>query len=159
MTIALVAAMDRNRLIGADGNLPWHLPADMRHFRRLTLGKTVLMGRLTWESLGRPLPERQNLVLTRQLIEFEGAQRVGDLEQAMAACTGLELMVIGGAQIYKLALPMAERIYLTEVDAALEGDTWFPEIPPRQWREVERQSQPADEKNCFGMSFVTLQRR
>ena len=150
--------MDRNRLIGADGNLPWHLPADMRHFRRLTLGKTVLMGRLTWESLGRPLPERQNLVLTRQPVEFEGAQRVADLDQAMAICAGSELMVIGGAQVYELSLPMAERIYLTEVDAALEGDTWFPEIPPQQWREVERQNYPVDEKNCFSMSFVTLQR-
>jgi dihydrofolate reductase len=131
MSVALVAAMDRNRLIGNDNRLPWRLPADMRHFREVTLGHTVLMGRRTWESLGKALPDRRNLVLSRGEPELEGAEQVSSLEQAIELVSAREgeqeLMVIGGAQVYRAALPFAQRMYLTFVEGEFSGDTWFPE--------------------------------
>lgn len=159
-TIALIVAMDRNRLIGRDGDLPWRLPNDLQHFKRLTVGKTVLMGRKTWDSLGRPLPDRQNWVLTRDTSFAPAGCRVfRDLESALRAHEAGELMVIGGADLYRQILPLAQRLYLTEVDAALEGDAHFPALDPAQWREAASEAHEADERHAFAYRFRTLERR
>lgn len=157
--ISMVVAMDQNRLIGRHGQLPWRLPEDLRHFRRLTLGKTVLMGRKTFESLGKPLEQRQNWVLSRDArFRPEGCRVFETLDAAVAAHPEGELMVIGGAEIYRQALPLADRIHLTLVHAALEGDTWFPELPPGRFRETQRHDHPADARHAHPYSFVTLDR-
>ena len=157
--ISLIFAMDENRLIGAGGKLPWRLPNDLKFFKSLTLGKTVLMGRKTWDSIGKPLPGRDNWVLTRDA-EFHpaGVRIFPTLHAVLAAHGEGELMVIGGAELYRLTLPLAQRIYLTHVHARLAGDTWFPEFDPKAWREVEREEHAADERHAHGYSFVTLQR-
>lgn len=141
--LTLIAAVARNGVIGKDNRLPWHLPADLRHFKTLTTGHAVIMGRKTWESLPeqfRPLPGRQNIVITRNAAySAPGASVAASLPEAVAVATGEEAFVIGGAELYKAALPLADRLQLTELDAAFEGDTWFPERDPLQWREVERE--------------------
>ncbi len=160
--IVLVAAVADNGVIGADGGMPWHLPADLAHFKRITMGKPVLMGRLTWESIGRPLPGRQNLVLTSNPAwRAEGATRVASLDEAlqMAATSGAsQLMVIGGAHVYEQALPRARYIHMTRVHAEPWGDTLFPELEPGDWREVGRQERAADERNPWDLTFVGLER-
>jgi dihydrofolate reductase len=160
--ISLVAAVADNGVIGADGGMPWHLPADLAHFKRLTMGKPVLMGRLTWESIGKPLPGRRNLVLTRDPHwRAEGAERVSSMSSAIAAAgqhDARELMVIGGAEVYRQALPHAHRIYLTRVHAEPWGDTLFPELDPDEWREIARREQMSDERNPWDLSFVVLER-
>lgn len=158
-TISLIVAMDEAGVIGRDGALPWRLPEDLKHFRRLTLGKTVLMGRRTFESLGKPLEQRQNWVLSRDVrFRPEGCRVFGTLEAAVAAHPGGELMVIGGAEVYRQALPLADRIHLTRVHAALEGDTRFPELAPGRFRETERHDHFADARHAHPYSFVTLER-
>ncbi len=157
MKISLVAAMDRNRVIGMRGALPWHLPADLRHFKQLTLGKPLLMGRKTWESLPGILPDRAHLVLTRDLeYRADGARVVHRVEDALNEATRLadELMVIGGGEIYRLFLPMADRLYLTEVDTEVKGDAWFPELVAGDWEEMARVHHPADDENDFSVDFV-----
>lgn len=158
--IALIAALDRNGLIGRDNALPWHLPADLQHFKRTTLGKPILMGRLTWESLGRPLPGRHNIVLTRDAAyRAEGATVVDSIDAALAAAGDAdEAMVIGGAAFYRAMLPRADTLYLTRIDAAFEGDAWFPELDPTQWRETARETHAADARNPHPYAFVTLER-
>lgn len=157
--ISLIVAMDRNRLIGRNGELPWRLPNDLKHFKRSTLGKTVLMGRKTWDSLGRPLPERENWVLTRDRgFAAEGARVFHDLDAALAAHGDGELMVIGGAELYRQVLPKATRLYLTEVDAAVEGDAWFPQFDRQQWRTVHEESHQPDERHAWPYRFLTLER-
>ena len=160
--VTLVVAVADNGIIGARGGMPWHLPADLRHFKQVTLGKPVLMGRLTWDSIGRPLPERRNLVLTSDPEwRAEGAERVSSLDQALAlaeADGAEELMVIGGAAVYRLALPHARRIYLTRIHAAPDGDTRFPELDPDDWDEVACRERPADERNEYDLTFVVLER-
>jgi dihydrofolate reductase len=160
--ISLVAAVADNGVIGADGGMPWHLPADLAHFKRLTMGKPVLMGRLTWESIGKPLPGRRNLVLTRDPHwRAQGAERVSSMRSAIVAAGqhgATELMVIGGAEVYRQALPHAQRIYLTRVHAEPWGDTLFPELEPDQWREVARREQMSDQCNPWDLSFVVLER-
>jgi dihydrofolate reductase len=162
LEISLVAAVADNGVIGADGGMPWHLPADLAHFKQITLGKPVLMGRLTWESIGRPLPGRRNLVLTRDTEwQATGAERVASLQEAIEAAGtrgGTELMVIGGAEVYRQALPSAKRIYLTRVHAEPWGDTLFPELDPDVWREVERRERQSDERNAWDLTFVVLER-
>jgi dihydrofolate reductase len=130
--IALIVAMDRQRAIGKAGALPWHLPADLKHFKALTIGHSILMGRKTFDSIGKPLPGRKNLVLTRQRNwQHPGVHAVTDIDAAIASCSG-ELWVIGGAEIYALALPLADRVELTEIDTTVAGaDTWFPELPAK----------------------------
>ncbi len=152
--------MDEAGLIGRDGKLPWRLPEDLKHFRRLTLGKTVLMGRKTFESLGKPLEGRENWVLTRS-VQFspEGCRVYGDLQAALAAHPIGELMVIGGADLYRQTLPLAHRIYLTKVHAQLEGDTRFPLEQLHGWRETEHSSFPADPRHAYPYSFITLERQ
>lgn len=158
--IVLIAAMDRNRAIGFDNRLPWHLPEDLQHFKALTLGKTLLMGRKTAESLGRALPGRQNLVLTKSgAVPFHGMTAVASIEQAVRRSDGSQLMVIGGGEIYALAMPLARRMHVTHVDAVLtEADAFFPEICPHQWREAPGAVHQADGKHAFGFRFSTYQR-
>ena len=158
--IAIVVAMAENRVIGNANRLPWHLPADLRHFRQVTIGKPVLMGRKTHESIGRPLPERTNIVVTRdRSYEAPGCIVVHSIESALkAAGDREEVMVIGGTDFYRQLLPKADRLYLTLVHAAFEGDVWFPELDEREWREVERTDCAADEKNPWSYSFIRLER-
>lgn len=157
----LIAALDENALIGREGGLPWHLPADLRHFKALTMGKTMLMGRKTWDSLGRALPGRESWVLTRaDGFAAEGARVLASLDEALAAAGGRELMVIGGAEIYRQTLPWAQRLYLTRVHARVEGgDAYFPAFDPMQWRETSREAHPPDERHAYPYSFLTLERR
>ena len=160
--VTLVVAVADNGIIGARGGMPWHPPADLSHFKQVTLGKPVLMGRLTWDSIGRPLPGRRNLVLTSDPEwRAEGAERVSSLDQALAmaeAGGAEELMGIGGAAVYRLALPRAQRIYLTRIHAAPDGDTHFPELDANEWEEVACRERPADEPNAHDLTFVVLER-
>lgn len=158
--IALVVAVADNGVIGRNGALPWRLPDDLKRFREITLGKAVLMGRRTFESIGRPLPGRRNLVLSRSdrpaRPQVEQPRSV-DEALAMAADVS-ELCVIGGAEVYALTLPLAQQIYLTQVHGSVPGDTWFPLPAIAGWRETERIEHAADERHAYAMSFVTLRR-
>lgn len=157
--VVLVAARAANGVIGRDGALPWRLPADLAHFKALTWGKPVLMGRRTFESIGRALPGRRNLVLTRDpRWRADGAEAFGGLAGALAAVAGeAEAMVIGGAQVYRAALPLADRIEMTEVHAEFEGDTRFPAFDAARWRETRRETHRAAGGRP-GFSFTTLVR-
>lgn len=164
LDITIVVARARNGVIGNNGALPWHLPADLKRFKAITVGKPVVMGRKTFESIGKPLPGRQNIVLTRDPAwRADGVTVVPNLAEAVAAA-GLDprvrgdVMIIGGADIYALALPIATRIELTEVDAAPHGDTVMPPFDPARWREVARVAHPAEGERP-GFAFVTLERR
>lgn len=155
--------MDRNRVIGLRGRLPWRLPDDMRRFRALTMGKPVLMGRKTYESIPerlRPLSGRHNIVLTRRPdYTAPGCTVVDTIDAGLAAAAGAdEVMVIGGATLYEQLLPRADRLYLTLVDAALEGDAYFPPLRPSQWREVQREPHPADARHAYSFTFVVFER-
>jgi dihydrofolate reductase len=160
--VVLVAAIARGGVIGRDHALPWRLPEDMAHFREVTLGRPVLMGRRTWESLPdrfRPLPGRRNIVVTRNPDwQAEGAERAGSLEEALALVDGAtEVSVIGGAELFAAALPLADELRLTEIDADVEGDTWFPPFDRDAFEEVGRESSVSEGGLPF--SFVTLRRR
>ena len=159
--LELVAALARNGVIGRGNTLPWHLPEDLKYFKRLTLGQPVLMGRRTWDSIGRPLPGRANLVLTRHAgFTAAGGTVVHSLGEALAAAGAVAaLRVIGGAELYRLCLPTAKVLYLTEVDAVVEGDVYFPSWRREDWREIARESHAADERHAYGYAFVTLERR
>lgn len=161
MILSFVVAYDRNRVIGKDNALPWRLPADLRRFKRLTTGKPVLMGRRTFESIGAPLAERRNLVLTRDAsYRPDGVEAVRSIDEALARCARMdELVVIGGADVFRQLLPRADRLYLTEIDAAFEGDTYFPEIERSEWREIERQRHEPDARNAYAYTFLTLERK
>ena len=158
MHVSLVAALDRHYAIGKGNALPWHLPDDLKRFKALTLGKPVLMGRKTAESLGRALPKRRNLVLTRGgRVPFDGMQAVASLEEALrvAADDGDELCVIGGGDVFALALPLAARMHLTHVDAVVEGaDAFFPAFDPDAWRLVGLEAHPADAAHAFAFEFA-----
>jgi dihydrofolate reductase len=160
MRLSIVVAMAANRVIGRDNQLPWHLPADLKHFKQLTTGKPILMGRKTWESIGRPLPERTNIVITRDTdYTAAGCVVVHSIDAALrAAGHNDEVMVIGGSELYRQVLPQVTTIYLTRVHADIEGDTVFPEIDESEWREVERIDCEPDEKNAYAYSFITLER-
>lgn len=160
MIISLIAAMADNRVIGIENRLPWNLPADMKWFRQHTLGKPVLMGRKTFESIGKPLPNRTNIVVTRDAgWTAPGCVVVKDIDAALrAAGDATEVMVIGGASFYAQMLPRAQRLYLTLVHAEIEGDAWFPEINFAEWQEIERHDHVADEANAYPYSFVIYQR-
>jgi len=156
--ITFVLARARNGVIGRDGDLPWRLPADLRHFKAVTQGAPMLMGRKTFESLPGLLPGRRHIVLTRDRDwRAEGAEVVHGIAEAISATAGPRLSVVGGAEIYALALPFADRIELTEVDLAPEGDTVVPAFDPAVWRETARETHPA-EGNRPGYAFVTLLR-
>ncbi len=162
MIISLIWAMDENRLIGMENRLPWRLPADMKWFRRHTLGKPIIMGRKTFDSFGgRPLPERTNIVVTRDKgYQAEGAVVVYSIDEAIQAAGDVdEVMIIGGASFYEQMLPRAERIYLTLVHGKFEGDAWFPQFDMGEWREVLREEHPVDEKNNVACSFLCYERK
>lgn len=161
MKISLISAMDRHRLIGRNNALPWYLPADFAHFKTVTMGKPIVMGRRTYDSIGRPLPGRMNIVLSRDPgLHIEGVTTVCTFEQAKeVASDNDELMVIGGSSIYEMLLPVADRLYLTYVDGEFTGDAWFPAFDPEEWTLVEQHFHPADEKNQYDCEFVTLERK
>ncbi len=163
VALTLIAALDRNRAIGRGNALPWHLPDDLKRFKALTLGKPVLMGRKTAESLGRALPKRRNLVLTRGgRVPFEGMEAVDSIDAAIAlaqADGAAELCVIGGGELYALALPHAARMHLTHVETEVDGcDAFFPAFDPAQWRVVAREAHAADEKHAVAFAFVDYAR-
>jgi dihydrofolate reductase len=164
MLISAIVARSANGVIGANNRLPWHLPADLAQFRRLTTGHHLVMGRKTYESIGRPLPNRVSLVLTRQAdwVAPAGAKVVGNWEEAlvMAKLAGeTELFVIGGAEVFALFMPVLDRLYLTQVHAQVAGDVFFPAPDPAHWRETERQAHLPDAKNDLGFDFVVYDRR
>jgi len=161
MIFSLIWAQNNNGLIGKDGQLPWRLPADLAWFRKQTMGKPILMGRKTFESIGKPLPGRTTLILTRQEdYNAEGCTVVRNLDEAKAAVPDAgEIMVIGGAEVYALTLPEATRLYITDIDAVLEGDVWFPDFELGDWRETSREDHGPDEANPYSYSFITLERK
>ncbi len=170
MRIALIAAVARNDVIGRDGAMPWHLPADLRHFKETTLGKPVVMGRRTHQAIGRPLQGRTNIVITRDRgYRAPGCTVVHSPEEAIAAARAAtaptgggaadEILVIGGGSVYAAFLPLAERIYLTRVDGEFAGDTHFPVLDPAEWRETSRRERPADARNPYACTFLVLDRR
>ncbi len=158
--ISLISAVAEDRVIGKDNQLIWHLPADLRHFKQLTLDKPIIMGRLTWESLPGLLPRRRHIVISRDLdYRAPGCEVVNSWPNALSLVKQeAEAMVIGGAEIYRLSLPDADRMYLTLIQARFSGDTHFPQWEPGDWREIKRQEHPADEANPYPYSFVTLER-
>jgi len=162
MKISIIAAMARDRVIGIKNTLPWKLPADMKWFRQHTLGKPVVMGRKTYESFGaRPLPDRLNIVVTRDPNYDAGEATVAtSIDDAIQKAGDVdEIMIIGGASFYEQTLPIADRMYLTEVDADIDGDAWFPDYPSDLWQQVDTESYPADDKNAYAMTFNTYEKR
>jgi dihydrofolate reductase len=161
MRISLIVAMSRNRVIGSDNRLPWHLSADLKRFKAITMGKPILMGRKTHESIGRPLPGRTNIVLTGNPgYHAPGCLVVSSLGEAMDAAQGCEeLMIIGGSSLYRRFLTDADRLYLTLIDQDFSGDTFFPEFDPADWVEVAREDVPDDPQAAFKYSFLILERR
>ncbi len=159
MIISMIAAMANDRVIGKDNQMPWHLPADFNWFKRCTMGKPVVMGRKTYESIGRPLPGRQNIVISRDKnLSIEGVDVVASIEQAIDKAGSVEeVMIIGGGSIYEACLPKADRLYVTFIDADLEGDTQFPDWG-QGWKESVEENYLADEKNAYDMKFVVLER-
>ncbi|MBM3466089.1 MAG: dihydrofolate reductase [Armatimonadetes bacterium] len=158
--ISLVVAMDENNLIGREGGLPWRMPCDLKHFRKVTMGKPVIMGRKTWESIGRALDGRLNVVISRNAdFRAESATVTDSLEAALRlTADAAERAIIGGAVLFSAALPIANRIHLTRIHHRFEGDTWFPEISSEDWKEVESRACVVDEKNPHPHTFLTLDR-
>jgi dihydrofolate reductase len=161
MLITLIVAASANDVIGADGQLPWRLSGDLRHFKRLTMGKPIIMGRLTWESIGRPLPGRQNIVITRNPdYVAEGCDVVTSPAAALKAAGNVdEVMIIGGSQVYELFRPIAGRLNLTRVDVSIDGDAFF--APPEEatWQLIHRDAHAADDANQYAYEFRTYERR
>ncbi len=159
MRVSMVAAVALNGVIGRGGDLPWRLPADLKRFKKLTLGHPILMGRTTYESIGRPLPGRRNIVLSRAGFTADGVEVYSSLEAALKASSAApELMVIGGALVYEVVLPVADRLYLSVVHGDFEGDTWFPSITPSDWTMVSTDHVPADARNQWAHTWFTLDR-
>lgn len=158
--IALIVARARNGVIGYRGKMPWHLPQDLAHFKRSTLGRPIVMGRKTWESIGRPLPGRRNLVVTRNAAyAAPGAEVVTSLADALALTADAEeVFVIGGGELYALAMPLAQRLVVTEIDAEFTGDAFFPTPPAHEWRETERETHAPSAEQPLGYAFVDYQR-
>lgn len=166
VTIAMIVAMAENRVIGRDNQLPWHLPNDLKHFKATTMGKPVVMGRKTFESIGKPLPGRSNIIVTSNAGFIAAGVKVAhSIEEAVELARGIavvdgvdEIMVIGGAQLYEAILPKTDRIYLTQVHGDVVGDAFFPALIDSQWRETGRQEFKAVEQNVFDYSFLILDR-
>ncbi|MCH9694333.1 MAG: type 3 dihydrofolate reductase [Gammaproteobacteria bacterium] len=159
--ISLIVAASRKNVIGVQGELPWKLSSDLQRFKALTMGKPIIMGRLTWDSIGRPLPGRQNIVITRQDgFVADGCEVVASPAAALQAAGNVEeVMIIGGGQIYDLFLPKAGRVHLTRVHTDIEGDAFFPELDPALWALLDSESHPADERNEYAFEFVTYTRQ
>ncbi len=161
MIISMVAAMAEQRVIGLNNQMPWHLPADLAHFKQVTLGKPVLMGRRTYDSIGRLLPGRRNIVISRQAKPAGfGGDWVSSVDEALALLTDVpELMVIGGGELYQQMLPLANRLYLTEIELITDGDAWFPDYrAAANWNLISEQLRPADAQNPHNCRFITLER-
>ncbi|OXY80733.1 type 3 dihydrofolate reductase [Oceanimonas doudoroffii] len=160
MTLSMIVAMTRDGVIGRDNGMPWHLPADLAYFKQSTLGKPVVMGRNTHESIGRPLPGRRNVIVSRSLRDAPaGTELVPSPEAALALLADAEeIMVMGGGQLYGAFLPLAERLYITRIDAHIDGDTRFPAMNEQDWRLVSEQHRPADERNAYDCRFQVLER-
>ena len=160
MKISIIVAMDRNHVIGSEGDLPWHISSDLQNFKKITMGKPIIMGRKTHESIGRPLPGRENIILTRDKdYRVEGCTVLNSLDEVIEHCKDIdEIMITGGSEIYQLALDKASKLYLTEVHTEIDGDTHFPEFDKGDWEEISRENFKADEKNDFDYSFVVLKR-
>jgi len=160
-TITLIVAVADSGVIGRDNTLPWHLPEDLKRFKRLTMGKPIVMGRRTFESIGKPLPGRENIVVTRDTnYRHEGVTVVHDVDGALrAAGNAPEIMVIGGAELFRALLPRAARIHLTRVHGNIEGDVLWPALDERTWRVVEREARSADEKHAYDMTFEVWEKR
>lgn len=160
MIRSLIVARAANGIIGKDNGMPWHLPADLAHFKRTTMGRPVIMGRRTWESIGRPLPGRRNVVVTRNTgFLAPGAEVVGSLEDAWRVLADAdEVFVIGGGQLYAETLPGADRVYVTEIGKAIEGDTRFPDLDPSEWRETVLGEHAPDDRNAHPLRFRLLER-
>lgn len=157
--ISLIAAMAKNRVIGQSNQMPWHLPADLARFKAITIGKTIIMGRKTFASIGKPLPGRRNIVITRGNLTNEGCEFVHSLEEALdIAGDEQEVFVIGGGDIFQQALPRATRLYLTLIDLEVEGDTFFPDWDEQQWQLVSEVAHPQDEKTPYPYRFLLLER-
>ncbi len=161
MRVSAVVAASDNGVIGRDGGLPWHVSSDMKLFKEITMGKPVIMGRRTWDSLPRrPLPGRRNIIITRQA-EFaaEGAQLARSVDEALGLCAGeQEVSIIGGGQIYADAMPRTDRIYLTRIHLEAEGDTFLPDLPEEDWREVERRRFAKGERDDAAFTLIVLDR-
>lgn len=164
MTVALVVALDRNGVIGRKGGLPWRLSSDLKRFKALTMGKAIVMGRKTWESIGKPLPGRLNIVVTRSAeYRAQGAETAPTLDAALKLAAGRaempeEICVIGGGEIYREAMPIADRLYVAHVDADVEGDTYFPDIDEAVWRETAVESAPAGERDDYPVRHAVYER-
>ena len=157
--ITLIAAMGKNRAIGLDGKMPWHLPAELQHFKQATMGKAILMGRKTWQSIGRPLPGRQNIVISRDPgFVAGGADVVNSLEAALEISQVDEIMVIGGGQLYELALPLAQHMILTLIDIEPDADTWFPLWDKEEWQKTHERQFKVDDQNALAYRIVELTR-
>lgn len=158
-SVTIVAAMGRNRAIGLEGKLPWHLPRELKHFKATTMGKPIVMGRVTWESIGRALPGRQNIVVTRdRAFAAAGCVMAHSLEEAIGRAAGREVMVIGGGQLYREALPLADRLILTIVDCEPAADTWFPDWTGLPWRQDAVRAERADDQNPCDYVVIELTR-
>lgn len=161
MILSMIVALDRKGVIGVDGDLPWQLPDDLRYFKRVTLGKPIIMGRKTFASIGRPLPKRHNIVLTRDLdFSAENVTITHSPRAALiAAGNAEEIMIIGGAEIYRLYLPSADRLYLTYIAGDVDGTIYFPKFDTAEWCEVAREVHDADDKHAYAFTWVTLERK
>jgi dihydrofolate reductase len=159
MIISIVVAISENHVIGKDNKLLWHLPNDLKHFKEITTGHTIIMGRKTYDSVGKPLPNRRNIIITRQNITIPGCEVVNSIEAALALCADEnEVFIVGGAEIYRQSIKLTNRIYLTVVHKDFEGDSFFPEINKDEWKEVLHEDHEPDHKNPLPYSFITLKR-
>jgi dihydrofolate reductase len=161
MRISAICAMSENRVIGCNNKLPWHLPADLRHFKKLTLGKPILLGRKTYESIGRPLPDRCNVVITRDMdFKAPGCVVVNSIEHALdAVAYSEEVFIVGGSLLYQQTLSLTQRLYVTIIHQDFEGDTFFPDTDPQEWKEIEHVNYSADAENPYPYSFIVLDRK
>jgi len=155
----LIVAITENNVIGLKGDMPWHLPADLAHFKSITSGHAVLMGRKTWDAIGKPLPNRLNIVLSRQNVLLEGASVVSSIEDALQTAGDQRLIVIGGGEIYRVAMDCVSTLHVTRIHASIEGDTYFPQIDTEEWILKQGENRPADDKNAFTLTFETWQRK
>jgi dihydrofolate reductase len=159
--ISLLVAMDKNQLIGKDNDLPWRLPADLAYFKRVTMGHPIIMGRKTYDSIGRPLPGRENIIVTRDTsYKAEGCKVIHSIEEIvkMNQQTDQELFVIGGAEIFKEILPHSDRLYITEINEEFEGDTYFPAFDKAEWKVISEEQGIKDEKNPYDYTFLVYEK-
>lgn len=158
-TLTLIAAMGKNRAIGLNGRMPWHLPAELQHFKKVTMGKSIVMGRKTWQAIGRPLPGRQNIVVSRNPdFHADGVDLATSLDDAAEMSQSDEIMIIGGGQLYALALPHAQRMVLTLIDIEPEADTWFPAWDDNKWSQTSEEHFPIDDNNKLAYRIIELNR-